>query len=172
MQVRTRTAPRKETGRRKAPHRTRTRRSVRYRSKEPGSIRHTESVIEITVPKKLKSGNKLKSGIARHGDTQSWEKHFLKAQANCVTEGTRQLEPMSTPVRMRLEVIRFAPRRDFFLDPTNLAIGVKGLEDALVRLGYLFDDAEEWIDGPHCANAVSEDKKYRTLVRLSVAAEK
>lgn len=73
--------------------------------------------------------------------------------------------------RLRLEVVREAPTEKFFLDRTNLAFSVKGLEDALVRLQYLVDDNEEWEDGPWVSQRVSSDGKYWTIVTVSEAKE-
>jgi hypothetical protein len=54
-----------------------------------------------------------------------------------------------------------------FLDRTNLAGGIKGLEDFLVRAEYLVDDCEEWEDGPYISQGLSTDKKYWTIVKLT-----
>lgn len=143
-------------------------RSTRYKSTEAGSIEFTDLEITLVIPKKLRSGNVLKSGIARHGDTKAWEKHILKLVTSDVPANS--LKPMSSPQKMRLEIIREAPFAHHFLDLTNLHIGSKGLEDALVRLGYLYDDSQDWVDGPHCSNAVSSVKTYRTIVRIRPAA--
>lgn len=159
--------PRKKPGTR-AKAAPRKKRSRRYRCTEAGSISFTPSEITLVIPKKLKSGNVLKSGIARHGDTKSWEAHILKLVPRDVPEDA--LKPMSSPQRMRLDIVREAPFPHHFLDPTNIHIGSKGLEDALVRLGYLYDDAQEWVDGPYCSNAVSPGKTYRTIVKIRPAA--
>jgi hypothetical protein len=70
--------------------------------------------------------------------------------------------------RLKLEILRLAPCERFKLDRVNLYGGCKGLEDALVRMSFLVDDNERWAD-MSASQGVSEDKKYWTLVRLSVA---
>lgn len=158
--------PRKKPGtRKKSP--VRKKRSRRYRSKEAGTISFTPREIVLVIPKKLRSGNSIKSGLARHGDTKSWESHILKL---VVSDVPGALKPMSAPQKMRVEIVREAPFRHHFLDLTNIHIGAKGLEDALVRLGYLHDDSPDWVDGPYCANAISSNKTYRTIVTLRPAA--
>jgi hypothetical protein len=159
---------RKKSRKRATSSTAKRKRSKRYKSTEAGTITFTDREIALVIPKKLRSGNVLKSGIARHGDTKSWENHILKLVTSDVSVDS--LKPMGSPQKMRLEIVREAPFAHHFLDPTNLHIGSKGLEDALVRLGYLHDDSQDWVDGPHCSNAVSPTKTYRTLVRIRPAA--
>jgi hypothetical protein len=115
------------------------------------------------LPRKLRSLNTLCSRLARYGDTKAWEKQFADAE---LENSDHTIGPCSKQ-RLRLETTRLAPSKHFFLDKTNLAGGVKGLEDALVRLEYLVDDCEEWEDGPYVSQGVSEDGKYWTLVTLT-----
>ena len=49
--------------------------------------------------------------------------------------------------RMRLTVRQWRRRR---IDSTNFVGGLKPLEDALVRMGHLYDDSLAWVEqGPH-----------------------
>lgn len=93
----------------------------------------------------------------------AWQRCFEQAQ---IVESDHSLGPCSGE-RLRLDVVRLAPSKAFFLDRTNLSGGVKGLEDFLVRSEYLVDDCEEWEDGPYCSQEISEDKKYWAIIRLS-----
>jgi hypothetical protein len=152
---------------RKAPHAKRNSVSVkrkrkRFRSSEPGTVSIKDGVITWTLPRKLQSLNKLRGWRARHGDTQGWEREINQAKILC---NDMSLGPGSGR-RLRLEVVRLAPNPRFKLDKTNLAGGIKGLEDALVRLSFLVDDSEIWEDGPWPSQSVSSDKKYWTVIRL------
>lgn len=140
------------------------RRSTRYKAFDKGTCVIRAGTITWTLPRKLRSLNVLCGRLARWGDTTAWEKQFVDA---VVTESDGSLGPCSKQ-RLKLSVHRLAPSKAFFLDRTNLAGGVKGLEDSLIRLEYLVDDCEEWEDGPHVSQGVSEDKKYWTIVTLEV----
>lgn len=159
-------APKKHRPTRKAPHfkkRSKSYRKVkRFRSTEPGTYTVQSGLIVWTLPRKLRSPNQIKSGLARYGDTKGWEREFNDAKLilNDASMGPHMGE------RLRLEVVRLSPTKRFFLDRTNLAFCVKGLEDALVRLQFLVDDNEEWEDGPYVTQAESPDGKYWTIVRL------
>jgi hypothetical protein len=124
-------------------------------------------VITWTLPRKLQSLNKLRGWRARHGDTKGWEKEIDGAT---IVSNDMSLGPGSGR-RLRLEVVRLAPNVRFKLDKVNLFGGIKGLEDALVRLGFLVDDSEIWEDGPWPSQAVSEDKKYWTVIKLLEARD-
>ncbi len=141
----------------------RTGRTRRFRSDKPGTVLIQDGTILWTLPRKLRSPNQIKTGLARYGDTKGWEAQFVAA----LVVGTDDSIGMGKQQRLKLEVVRRVPRKDFFLDRTNLAFSVKGLEDALVRLGYLVDDNEDWLDGPYVTQDVSDDKKYWTIVKIS-----
>lgn len=148
--------------RRTATRRRRSRRTNLYKSYEPAVATIESGVLEMLLPKKLVSPNRLKTGLARHGDTKAWEamlrKVHLVADDGTLTFPTRK--------KMRLDVWRLAPSKKYFLDRTNAAFSVKGLEDALVRLGYLRDDSLKYLDGPYVEQDTSGDRKYWTLVKI------
>lgn len=163
----TKKRPLKQRPTRKAPHWKRStrayrRRIKRFRATENGTCDIVGGTITWVLPRKLASLNRLRTWRARHGDTQAWEKEFERTR---VSANDLSLGPC-TSRRLRLEVIRLAPTDKYYLDMTNLAGGVKGLEDALVRLQFLVDDSVRWLDGPHCSQGVSKDGKYWTIVRL------
>ena len=156
-----RTPRRKLKGKGSRPRRYR--RSNTYKATQLGSCTIAAGTMTWVLPRKLRSLNTLCSRLARYGDTKAWEKQFTEAELGA---SDHTLGPCSKQ-RLRLEIVRLAPSKHFFLDKTNLAGGVKGLEDALVRLEYLVDDCEEWEDGPYVSQDVSEDNKYWTIVKLS-----
>lgn len=121
--------------------------------------------MELLLPRKLVSPNRIKTGLARHGDTKAWETMLLKA--HMVTDDQSLRFPARS--KMRLEVWRLAPSKKYFLDRTNCAFSIKGLEDALVRLQYLRDDSLKYLDGPYVEQDVSADRKYWTIVRIRKA---
>jgi hypothetical protein len=153
---------------RKAPHVKRSskaakrRKRKRFRADGDGVCEIRDGVITWTLPRKLQSLNKLRGWRARYGDTKGWERELDGAT---IVFNDMSLGPGSGK-RLRLEVVRLAPNAKFRLDKVNLFGGIKGLEDALVRLGFLVDDAEQWEDGPWPTQGVSSDKKYWTIVRL------
>ncbi len=139
------------------------RRSTRYKATAPGTCNISNGTITWTLPRKIRSMNVLCSKLSRYGDTKAWEKEFERAE---LIKSDGSLGPCSKQ-RLKLEIVRLAPSKAFFLDRTNACGGVKGLEDVLVRLEYLVDDCEEWEDGPHVSQGVSTDGKYWAIVTLS-----
>lgn len=119
--------------------------------------------------------NKLKSGIALHGDKVAWEKALAAVGAPAIDPADFELVSAYAAFvhpafgRRRLTIERQAPSVRYFLDQTNFAGGSKKLEDVLVQAGYFVDDMLKWLDGPHYRQAVSIDKKFWTIVRISDA---
>lgn len=138
------------------------RRSTKYKADATGTCCIANGCITWTLPRKIRSLNVLKNGLARYSDTKSFETQIVKAE---IISSDASLGPCSKQ-RLRLEIIRLAPNRNFYLDKTNLYGGCKGLEDALVRLEYLVDDCEEWEDGPYATQGISQDGKYWTIIKL------
>lgn len=151
---------RKLTGKKTAGRR----RSLSRRRQEPGSIIFRDGKIFMMLPGKLRSPNKIKTGLARHGDTKAWEARILKAQ----TVQTDQTVKLPATRRARLDIERLVPNRACFLDQRNLDFSAKGLEDALVRLGYLVDDNHEWLDVKPMTQSISPDKLYWASVVIEV----
>jgi hypothetical protein len=118
----------------------------------------------MMIPGKLKSLNQLKSGIARYGDTKAWEARIKRAHVS-FDDGSVRL-PVIT--RARLEMSRLIPGRMCLLDQTNLEGGVKGFEDAIKRLGYIFDDNHKWIDRPQVTQVVSPDRQYWAMAIITI----
>lgn len=141
------------------------RRAVRQTvSREVGTITIENGKIVLMIPGKLKSLNQLKSGLARYGDTKAWENRIKKAR-NDFDDGSVKLPIMS---RARLEMSRLVPTRSSFLDQTNLEGSVKGFEDALKRLGYIFNDNHKWIDRPQVNQFLAPDRQYWATAIVTV----
>ena len=69
--------------------------------------------------------------------------------------------------RRRVTVIRQVRFRHHFIrDDDNLRFATKPLNDALTRIGLLYDDSREWLEQAMPLQEVSPDKKPRTIVRL------
>ena len=146
----------------KTPTRRRTTRTSTRR--ESGTIRIRDGKIEMMIPGKIKSLNQLKNGLARYGDTKGWENRIKKARIALDDES------VCLPVmdRARLEITRLIPSRGCLLDQTNAEGGIKGLEDALKRLGYIFDDNHKWLDRPQVQQRVSDDRQYWALIQITI----
>lgn len=127
------------------------------------------------MPRKIRSMNKLKSGIALHGDKVAWEKALAAVGAPEIDPSDLELvEAYAAFVhpaagRRRLSIERQAPSEHYFLDATNCSGGAKKLEDVLVSAGYFVDDKMKWLDGPHIIQTVSPEKKFYTIVRITDA---
>lgn len=123
-----------------------------------------DGAIYWRLPERVKSLNVIKTGLARHRDTQMWEQLLTRAIL-ASDDGTAPAHPAT--VRMRLDIQRVVPQKRFMLDVLNLA-GAKGLEDAVKRLGYIHDDCMDWCD-LHMSQRVATDKCYWTIVKVSPA---
>lgn len=143
---------------------TRRRTATRTVSREPGSIKIKDGTIVLMIPGKLRSLNQLRTGISRYGDTKAWEQRLKRARIAVDDESV--LMPVVS--RARLEMTRLSPSQRCFLDQTNLEGGVKGFEDALKRLGYIFDDNHKWIDRPQVQQMVSPDRQYWALAKITI----
>lgn len=138
------------------------RRSYNRRRTERGSIIYANGTIYMMLPGKLKSPNKLKTGLARHGDTKAWEARIRSAQIVQTDDSVRV--PVDGKVQLFVE--RLVPNKSCFLDQTNAAFSIKGLEDALVRLDYMVDDNHQWADVMPVKQVLSPDKLYWASVRI------
>lgn len=147
---------------RKTPYRRKykrwNRRSKLYRSSEPGTCLIQRGTITWRLPRKYLSLNVMRARMSRFWDTKHWERDLEAAECG---QDDKTLGKGSGK-RLRLEVVRISPQK---LDRTNLAGGsVKGIEDALVRLGYLVDDSERWLQGPFLSQEIGPE--YLTIIRL------
>lgn len=139
-------------------------------------------VLELVLPIRLDSPNKLRWA---HWSKLSKESKLFRAAiaaiAGCrirewsVVEGVewrhdgKRLRPyeQKRKERRRVTVIREVKQASHFLqDDDNLRFCVKPLNDALKRLGLIYDDSREWLEQPMPEQRVSADKHVRTIVRI------
>lgn len=143
----------------------------------------TDTVLELVLPLKLQSPNKLRGfhWHTRHRETQVFQAALsiiggvdLKTWS-VVTgvewrvdqRGHQKPYEIRRKERRRVTVIRqVATRRQFIRDDENLHFAVKPLNDALKRLGLLYDDSRTWLEQPPVEQQVSPDGQARTIVRL------
>lgn len=151
----------------KTPHLKRRTNPNRYRSSLPARACVENGIMTWELPRKLRSVNQIRTGWSRHSDTKAWERILLAAVQNLSGDSSM---PSPAMTRMRIEYYRLAPHERYFLDPEN--IYTKGLTDALKRLGWIEDDSVTWLDKPEPCQMLSPDKKYWTIIKLSVAVEK
>ena len=137
----------------------------RYQASGQGRIIIKEGRILLTLPRRLRSYNRRGGFWSEYRDRQMWAKLIDEAVVD--TDHTIAL-PVTE--RMRLELIRMAPNKRYMLDKDNLEISGKRLVDSLVSKGYLVDDNRYWLDGPWLSQAISSDKCYWTLAKLTIAA--
>jgi hypothetical protein len=151
-------------GKAKNPYRRkRTTRRTNAR-REPGTVEIQDGKITLLLPGKLKSLNTLKNGLARYGDTKTWEARIRAAKLVKDDESVRL--PLTS--RARLEISRLHPNKSCILDFVNLEGGTKGLEDALKRCGYIVDDNYKWLDRVPSKQLQSFDKQYWAVAVVTV----
>lgn len=111
------------------------------------------------VPRLLDSPNRWNGAHwkLKHKISQIWQIE-IRAQA---------LPPSVKPGRRRVEVERHVrSRRGFIRDDDNLRFSVKPLLDAMKRLGWIRDDAREWLELPAPTQHVSEDGRDWTVIKV------
>jgi hypothetical protein len=92
----------------------------------------------FTIPYCPPSGNVI---IRRDRDVR-WKQERKQVIAMLIVAAIGQPEYPMDEKRKRLAITVYRSR---LIDQTNLRAGVKWLEDALVRLGWLVDDSPEWV---------------------------
>lgn len=144
-----------------------------------------DEALELVITRRLESPNRMRGfhWRSRHRDTLYWESFIKIAAANpellqrwnliTATEtrkgrtGKYYIYEIRRRERRRVTVTRLVPSaRNFIRDEENLHFCVKPLNDALKRLGLIFDDSRNWIDQPMPTQAVAPDKIARTIVRI------
>lgn len=150
----------------KRPGARRRRFSRKHLSRCPATLIVRDGVAYMRFPRRLRSLNNVRSDLSRFGDKKAWEGLF---ETMVTLEDDHSLRP-GLKCRMRVEVQRLCPTKRYFLDRTNLhGGGIKQLEDCLTQLGWLVDDCETWEDGPYLSQALSEDAKYWTDIKITKA---
>jgi hypothetical protein len=126
--------------------------------------------MDLTVERELLSPNKWQG---RHWsfksrDTKDWESMLMCA---CVLKDRRVMfnrKPL-VPFRRRVTVTRIVPgKRNFIKDDDNLRFAVKPLNDALKRLGLIYEDSRHWLEQTLPTQEVSCDGKYYTRILIEL----
>jgi hypothetical protein len=142
------------------------------------------AVLELVIPKKLESPNATRGyhWRRRHRDTLRWEALVCLvgvhtptfSQWNLITgarsrlwRGRVQVLTVRRRERRRVTIIRqVASRRHFIRDDDNLQFSAKPLNDALKRLGLVYDDTRTWMVQPLPTQQVSPNGVAWTIVRI------
>lgn len=145
-------------------------------------------VLEIVIPVKLDSPNWLRNPhwSARNKETKMWQAAIHYSAGCGLTTWTLKLGEKSTldkrghyrfvelrkKERRRVTVIRqVASRREFMQDDDNLKFALKPVNDALKRLGLLFQDSRKWLEQPPVDQQVSPDGRPYTIIRIERLSE-
>ena len=124
--------------------------------------------MSLTIERELLSPNKWQG---RHWsfksrDTKDWEALVM---CECVRQDRRfqfKRDPV-VPFRRRVTIERLVPsKRNFIRDDDNLRFATKPLNDALKRLGLIYDDSRAWLEQTLPAQEVSTDGKYYTRILI------
>lgn len=116
-----------------------------------------DDMMVTIISRKLESPNKHRfHWTVQHGDSANWEKDIQKAYLDMVRvaswDDAAELgrRPALPSGPMNLQIVRLVmSNREFMKDDSNMPGAGKGLQDALVRLGFLKDDRREYlITGP------------------------
>lgn len=142
------------------------------------------SVLELVVPRRLNGQNRGRGfhWSRAYRDTKQWEQLLAWSAASLgalrdwslVTyenvkdeRGLFRPKEIRRQERRRVTVERQVVRQSHFIqDDDNLRFSVKPVNDALKRLGLIFDDSREWLDQPMPEQRVAEDRVARTIIRI------
>jgi len=144
----------------------------------PGS-----EVLEIVVPKRLESPNVTRGyhWRRRHRETMAWQGlihgHAPRMRPLWSVEtnprlayddrGRPYLKTDRIPERRRVTITRLVPsRRNFIRDDDNLRFAAKPVNDALKRLGFLYDDTRTWLEQPAPVQTVDPQGRDLTVIRI------
>lgn len=141
-------------------------------------------ILELIIPRKLQSPNKTRGyhWRTRHRETKVWEAlvRIAGLQADVaswsliLSTETRQgptgrwyIVEERKHERRRVTIVRQVPNSCHFIaDDDNLRFAAKPINDALKRLGLVYDDRRTWMEQPMPIQEVSPDKTARTIVRI------
>lgn len=144
----------------------------------------TEAVLELVLPHKLESPNIVRGFHWRawRRETRMWQMLVRTAAPSGTIEawslilesipkldkrGHYKFVEQRKKERRQVTVIReVASARRFIRDDDNLRFSTKPLNDALKRLGLVYDDNRHWMVQPDVEQRVSVDGKDRTIVRI------
>jgi hypothetical protein len=131
------------------------------------------AALHLEIPRELKSPNKWQGRHWRykHRETQQWEWE-IAAVALTTNGGYLQFQRdggMLRPYEVRrVTVTRIVPsKRNFIKDDDNLRFSTKPLNDALKRLGLIYDDSRKWLQQPIPEQIVSPEGEWRTVIEIA-----
>lgn len=140
-------------------------------------------VLELIVPRRLGSPNILRwSHWSAHArETKLWEaeiqiacfqvrgwQEWLLTSIEMQRDERGLYQPVETRrrERRRVTVIRQTRTRAVITDDDNLRYATKPLNDALKRLGLVYDDSRDWMEQPTPVQEQAPDRKWRTIIRI------
>lgn len=134
----------------------------------PGSMRMEGASLVVTLPRGLRSPNHTYWGhwTQKRADRQAWERELAAAIYTAdPTVRSYGIALGHNPVRVAVER-HVRSRRDFIPDDDNLRFCVKPLNDALTRVGLIYDDSRDWLDQSMPTQTLSRDGCARTILRI------
>jgi hypothetical protein len=144
-----------------------------------------DDVLELIIPRKLSSPNMVRGYHWRawRRETVEWQMLIRGASTpaalnawSVITGMERKLDKrglfkfkeIRRKERRRVTVIREVPNaRHFIRDDDNLRFATKPLNDALKRLGLVYDDSRHWMIQPDVEQRISDDGEQRTIVCIA-----
>ena len=143
--------------------------------------------LELVLPMRLDTPNKRRGHhwSARHKETKAWEL-VVRAIANVNLQAWSLIRDTTTrrdalgqhriiesrrKERRRVTVIRQVSGADGLIrDSENLHFALKPLNDALKRIGLIYDDSMDWLEQPMPEQRVVAKQPEITIVRIERAA--
>ena len=128
--------------------------------------------LELTIDRELHSPNKWQG---RHWsfksrDTRDWEALIACACVRLDRRFVFNRKPL-VPFRRRVSVTRIVPsKRNFIKDDDNLRFATKPLNDALKRLGLIYEDSRHWLEQTLPIQEVSPNGGYFTRIVIEPVA--
>ena len=140
-------------------------------------------VLELVLPMRLDTPNKRRGGhwSTRHKETKAWE-HIVRAIANVNIQrwsliedtairrdncGKHRIVEQRRRERRRVTVVRQVSGVDGLIrDHENLHFAMKPVNDALKRIGLIYDDSMEWMDQPIPEQRVVPKAPEMTVIRI------
>lgn len=125
-----------------------------------------DGCIGLLIPRKLKSPNETlwKHWRLKLRETRGWEADLQLAIG--------AFQRVARAERRKVAVTRLVPSRGAFIrDEDNLRFAVKPLNDALKRLGLIWDDSQGWLEQPLPVQSVSGDGHYWTAITIQTVPQ-
>jgi hypothetical protein len=115
-------------------------------------------MIRLTLPRRIPSGNKSTFG-SRWAYMKERDAWFILLRS--------ALTPQNPPDhRVKVHIVSY---RKSLCDRINFAHGAKCILDGLVKLGYLKDDNETWLDDTY-AQVKAKAADERTVITIGAAS--